>query len=238
MNKVFILLLFIVILSLVINFNVSTFGSNVNEISRLLYNGDEWNSYRLGDVYFLDENDRIYDPNFYENVLYHKTHFPGSIANEYINTNTSGRENKKLMKNIIQSKSKDTSRHNDTLFLHIRVGDVICVKDNDWMNKVNGPLYYSKVGNVTWWNDVLKYIQSNNITKVVIISGVHKKLCLQESANYISDRSAFLKENIPGLKISYRLGQSPDEDILMCYYVKHFISTGGGYGLLIKEIKK
>ena len=44
------------------------------------------------------------------------------------------------------------------------------------MNKVNGPLYYSKVGNVTWWNDVLKYIQSNNITKVVIISGVHKKL--------------------------------------------------------------
>jgi hypothetical protein len=41
-----------------------------------------------------------------------------------------------------------------------------------------------------------------------------------------------------GLVVSYRLGQSPDEDLIMCYYVKHFITTGGGYGNMIKQIKQ
>jgi hypothetical protein len=53
--------------------------------------------------------------------------------------------------------------------------------------------------------------------------------------DYIKDRARFLQEK--GLKISYSLGKSPDDDIIMCYYVKHFITTGGGFGNLINEIK-
>ena len=50
------------------------------------------------------------------------------------------------------------------------------------------------------------------------------------------DDCYILKDNLPYLDISFRLGKPPDEDILLCAYVKHFISTGGGYGNLIKEI--
>ena len=31
---------------------------------------------------------------------------------------------------------------------------------------------------------------------------------------------------------------SPDEDIIMCAHVQHFITTGGGFGNLIKEINE
>ena len=64
------------------------------------------------------------------------------------------------------------------------------------------------------------------------------KLCLEESAKYIEDRKNFLLQNIPTLNIKYNLGKSPDEDVLLCAYVKHFITTGGGYGKLIKEINE
>ena len=60
--------------------------------------------------------------------------------------------------------------------------------------------------------------------------------CLKESENYIKDRKKFLTDH--NLTVDLRLGQSPDEDLIMCFYVKHFISTGGGYGKLIKELKK
>jgi len=201
-----------------------------------LYNGDVWANYRLGDVYLLSKNDRMYDPGYYENILYHKTMYPGTIANEYINKNTLLGTNEKLLREIIEKRVKDRSIYPDTLFLHIRVGDVLCVKDNEWINKVNGPLYYSKVGDRVWWNNIIDYIRKNNISKVVIVSGSHKNKCLKESTDYLEDRKRFLEKN--GLVVSYRLGQSPDEDLIMCYYVKHFITTGGGYGNMIKQIKQ
>jgi len=201
-----------------------------------LYNGDKWANYRLGDVFLISKNNRMYSPKYFDNILYHKTEYPGTIANEYINKNTTEGKNVQLIQQIIESKTKDTYNYPDTLFLHIRVGDVICVKDNEWINQVNGPLYYSKVGDTDWWNGVLDYIAKNKITKVVIVSGSHKSECLGESMSYLDDRKEFLEKN--GLHVVYRLGQSPDEDLIMCYYVKHFITTGGGYGNMIKEIKR
>ena len=229
----------ITVILLIIAFNFFIIFSkfiSVSKLSNSLYNGNNWENYRLGDVYLLNKNDRIYDPAYFDNILYHKIKFPGTIANEYINKNQTQGKNYSLLQDIIESKTKDKLEYPDTLFLHIRVGDVICQKDNEWINKVNGPLYYSKVGDTIWWDTVLDYIKSNNITKVVILSGSHMNKCLIESAKYLEDRKNFLKEKT-GVKIEYRLGQSPDEDLVMCYYVKHFITTGGGYGKMINEVK-
>ena len=143
-----------------------------------------------------------------------------------------------MLNDIIKEFSKNNYNninYQDTLFLHIRVGDVLCEK-NEWLDNVNGPKSYSKVGDTDWWNDILTYIHKNQIKRVVIMSGSHKMSCLKESEDYIKDRKKFLIEN--GLMVDLRLGQSPDEDLIMCFYVKHFISTGGGYGNLIKELKK
>ena len=224
------ILCFFVFLSIVLAFywyNKDNFGK--------IYNGNEWDNYRLGDVYHLSKKHKLYSLLDKENVLYHKTKFPGSIANEYINKNEMDQKNYNLLKKIIDSKTIDRSEHPDTLFLHIRVGDVLCEK-NEWLDTVNGPKSYSKVGDTDWWNNILTYIHINNIKRVVIISGSHKMSCLKESKNYIKDRKKFLTDN--NLTVDLRLGQSPDEDLIMCFYVKHFISTGGGYGNLIKELKK
>jgi len=231
MNKFLLLILFLIIIFVLFNC-VSRFDG---DISKKLYNGDSWSNYRLGDVYLIDKRNRIYNENYSDNILYHKNKYIGSIANEYINANTFRGKNETLLRKIIESRTKDKRNYPDTLFLHIRVGDVICVKDDAWINQVNGPRYYSKVGDTVWWDAVIKYIKKYNIKKVVILSGSHMNKCLIESAKYIEDRKNFLTKH--GLHVSYRLGQSPDEDLIMCYYVKHFITTGGGYGNMIKEIK-
>ena len=208
---------------------------NKDNFNSPLYNGDQWNKYRLGDVYNVSKKNSLYKPWGIGNILYHKTEFPGSIANEYINRNKIDKENYNLLKEIIDSKTIDRSDNPDTLFLHIRIGDVLCEKTL-WLNKINGPKSYSKVGETDWWNDILTYIRENQINRVVILAGSHKRSCLKESEDYIEDRKKFLIEN--GLNVDLRLGQSPDEDLIMCFYGKHFISTGGGYGNMIKHLKK
>jgi hypothetical protein len=210
---------------------------NNQPVKSSLYNGDDWANYRLGDVFYQDLNSEFYDLNSDNNVLYHKNKYAGTIANEYINKNNQN-NNYKLLQNIIESRITNKNTYPDTLFLHIRVGDVLCVKDDEWLNKVNGPLYYSKVGDTNWWNKLINYIKDSNIKRVVIISGSHMNKCLTESVKYIEDRKDFLISEVPELKVEYRLGQSPDDDIILVYYVKHFITTGGGYGNMIKEIKK
>jgi GR25 family glycosyltransferase involved in LPS biosynthesis len=226
---IFVLILILILFCCVPS--ISAFTS----ITSKLYNGEKWAKYRIGDVYMLDKNTRMYDPAYFDNILYHKDSFPGTIANEYMNKNNTPGKNKELLQSIIEKRITDKKVYPDTLFLHIRVGDVLCDK-SEWLTEVDGPRHYSKVGDTIWWDNVLKYNKQNGITKVVIIAGSHLKNCLQESEEYIKDRTKFLEDN--NLKVSYRLGQSPDEDIIMCYYVKHFTTTGGGYGNLIKEIKK
>jgi len=228
-----IIIIFLVII-LIIIFLKSNFQSST--IEDQLFNGLEWADYRIGDVYMLSKKSPHYsDPTHPENLNYHKTKYPGTIASEYINKNTSDK-NPRLLLDIIDSKTKDKSKHPDTLFLHMRVGDVICNLDDPWIKKVNGPMYYSKMGDTTWWNNILDYIHKKQIRRVVIVAGTHKNQCLRQSAKYIEDRKAFLIKSFPGITVDYRLGQSPDDDIIMCSNVEHFITTGGGFGKLIKEI--
>ena len=77
---------------------------DVNNKTLHLYNGDNWANYRLGDVFYQDLQSRFYDSNFNDNVLYHKTKYPGTIANEYINKNKKN-INYPLLKEIIESNS-------------------------------------------------------------------------------------------------------------------------------------
>ena len=199
-----------------------------------LYNGDEWNNYRIGDVYYK-YSPQLYDINYEHNILYHKYKYTNSIANIYINNNiVENTTNKTLIKSIIEKKIIDKNLYSNILFIHIRVGDIFCDIENISENKITD---YSKKNNIEWWNNIISYINNNNITKVTIISGIHRNVCLEQSTNYIVDSTLFLIKNKPELKIDYRLGQNPDNDIITCYYIKHFISTGGGFGQLINDVK-
>ena len=210
-------------------------------ISAKLYNGDKWAKYRLGDVVILEPagNTGHWDPNFYDNVLYHQTDYPGSIAEEYIRKfkNSPSEHNiMRLLDIIKQRKKKNNSSvpSERALYLHIRVGDVMC-KQFSWISDAD--FHYSKKGDDDWWRNLVACILNSNIDSIVIIAGCHYNECLGESAEYIIDRTLFLMEKTK-LPIKYELGNSPDDDIIKCSDAKHFVSTGGHYGRLLKIVSQ
>jgi hypothetical protein len=220
--------------------NKSSFKPNIDDrsyIMKNLYNGDQWNKYRLGDVVFRDPKGKYYTDDFYDSVLYHEELYPGTIASEYIKLNKKLKtiSNFSLLNDIISKKQKNKNEiSKNTLILHIRVGDVMCnFKENERSTFHNK---YTKKGDTLWWNSVLGYIDKNNINEIIILSGTHFNMCIKESSDYLIDRKNFLQKNRKNLKITFRIGHSPDDDILLCKNTKHFITTGGGYGELLKNI--
>jgi hypothetical protein len=233
---ILILILVLVLILIFFNYNSSSTFKSTFSIREKLYNGDKWAKYRLGDVFVMEKNSKFYNPNFDENLLYHLTDFPDTIAYEYMKNNVSGvPRNTPLLQEIINKRriKNDFTLFNRTLVLHIRVGDVLCKKT--WKGS-EGPDFYSKKGNKIWWENVVRYINDNDINTVIILAGTHFKECLEESADYIIDRSGFLM-NKTGVNIEYRLGNSPDDDLLLVSNIKHFITTGGEYGNLLKTVK-
>jgi hypothetical protein len=220
------------IIILIINTNKNSKFTNNNSLLVSKY----WDNYRIGDVFFSPKSSKHYtDLSFYDNVLYHKDKYPGTIASEYIKRNIDSKDQDiQLLKKIIEEKKKQTKVapiDDNELILHIRIGDVLCV-NLDW-----GDIdHYSKKNDSVWWNNVIKYIKDNDISKVTILASSHKNKCINESIEYIDDRKNFLMKS--GLKVNLRTGKSPDEDILYVTNAKHFISTGGNYGKLLNTIKK
>jgi hypothetical protein len=241
MNKLLILLfsvLIITILLCLLFYNkekefkkeewLEPYNSNIEYLSKILYNGDKWNEYRLADVYNAYKN--LYSIKDKDNILYHVDKFPNSIAAEYMKRNTSLiSQNTKLLNNILNGREELTTRFKDyDLILHIRVGDILC-EYSDGRDKT-----YSKIGDFSWWKKVLSYIKKNKIKRVFILSGCHKKSCLEISSKYIENRKKFLQKH--NLVVEYRIGKSPDNDILFCKNVKHFITTSGGYGRMLGHV--
>lgn len=220
-TKKYYLLLPVLVLLFLVLFTTSYFT---------LYNGDKWNSYRIGDVFKFDKNNIHYNEYYPNNINYHKERFPDSIASEYMKRNMSSNGNNlELLKQIIDEKSTEIYISDNTLVLHMRVGDVMC----SFLPIFKEP--YNKQNNVEWWDNVVQYIQTHKINKVVIIAGTHVDTCIRESDDYIKNRSQFLK-NVTGVEIEYQIGKSPDDDIIYCRNAKHVISTGGGFGDILKLV--
>ena len=221
-----------------------------------LYNGTNWDSYRLADIILYPDYlstscsfttlHSMYKYPDTIGVKYAKRKFPflnkiqskedasifkNSEEDKYLENNGKSIQlDLNLLKSIIEEQCGNNTVHSHkTLLLHMRVGDVICSYPEDYTTR------YAKKGNKDWWNSVVEYIHRNNIDTVIILAGTHKKECVEQSAEYIKDRVTFLKEQT-GVNISYRLGNSPDEDLCYVINAKHFISTGGGYGYFLGSI--
>ena len=213
-----------------------------------LYNGDNWGAYRIGDCLrhpeYLDERHP-------HSITYHLYKYPGSIAQEYLQTKYPQLKDKyydkkafkkyidenlenlrydyPLLIEIVNKRKKNETIPENTLILHIRAGDIICGNNSNQKK-------YSKVGDTAWWNtEVVGYIKKYDITNVIILSGSHFNKCLKESKDYLMERANFLNEQT-GASVDFRLGQPPDDDILLVSGAKHFITTGGGYGELLSKI--
>ena len=207
--------------------NFSKFDK-VTDLSNSLYNGNELDGYRLADVIFYP--DYLTSKHKYINVAhlykFHNTIGTKYIKRKYtflkkinniedinlykteynafenqISNNLKDGIDIDLLNSIINEKSiKKNNVDDKTLFLHIRVGDVLCKYEG-----MSHAFDYAKKGNTVWWDTVLDYIKSNNINNVIIISGTHFKDCLVESAIYLEERKSFLQSRAD-VNVVYRIG--------------------------------
>jgi hypothetical protein len=198
-----------------------------------LYN-PKWNKYRLGDVYQYSHQNKVITK---KEIKYDLKHFPDSIAVQYLKENKEKKSNLNLLCEILRNRltnsigSIDSNKYPDTLFLHIRIGDILCAYKDDKSDS------YSKINNPEWWQkEIVDIIKKNNITKEKILAGTHMNKCIKQSTEYLLDLKKFLIENIPGLQVDIIVDKTPDEIILMCYLVKYFKTTGGNFGRLIAEV--
>jgi len=225
--------LFTVILIVLINKSNFSYDAEYNYIHDNLFK-EEWGNYRIGDVFYFSTNKEYL--NKYGDFSYHHT-YKNSIASDYLKENKQNTPNYNLLNRLIKERVTDNNTYDDTLFLHIRVGDVICEFGKNNENKVYQE-DYSKINNNNWWlKEVIEYIKKNNISKVIIVSGSHYNKCIKESTEYLINRKRFLIELIPNLKVEITIPKTPDQTLAMFYNVKHYKSTGGGFGRLITDIR-
>jgi hypothetical protein len=223
---ILIILLILIIILILINTKKPTRELKLKN----LYN-KEYHRYRIGDVYIWGKGPK------YDRVKYHEENFPNSIATKYLNLLKEGESNNKdkLMRVINNEPKLDTSPEDNSFVLHMRVGDVFCRHNGNWMSSklgVKGMInHYTKKDNPEWWRDILKFMNEKNLDKVYIIVGSHTPYCLLESEDFIMDRVNMFRKN--GKDVVLRIGNTPDEDILWVRRAKYFKSTGGGYGKVL-----
>ena len=197
--------------------------------------------YRLGDVYNGDAGKSN------EKYLYkhHTNTYPDSIAAEYLKK-TSEKKNIKVMCDIVSKRLKNIPVYD--CILHLRIGDVledIKLEDilNEWYsdnnkyvkgNSHNKILY---MRNKKYFIDKINKLHELNINKINIICGAHHKYeKYTNSSTYIDLIIDLFKENNIVSKLS--INNEPDKDLLLGVNAKYFINTGGGFSLLIKDIRK
>jgi hypothetical protein len=204
----------------------------------LLINKDYQNTntpYRLGDVWNCWSE---------EINLLHIKHFPDSIAGEYSLLNTSNiGANKDLMKEILYKRNNNKIQTKpDEMILHIRIGDVLAKHNVDsratWSGNGLWREFFCKCNDQEWWANIVSYIKYNNISKLYIMTGAHVNEGIDESYEYIQSIIKFISKTCRKVRLEYRFGNNPDDDVLFCLGAKHIQSTGGGYGELLKEVSK
>jgi hypothetical protein len=195
----------------------------------LLYYTDIF-KYRLGDAILYDE--------YYHNNINKKWYnfwFKNSIATEYWNRSKNHNDLETLY-NIIQKRSKNiTKAAEDTLIIHLRLGDVIdhLSKENvdDLLNKDLNNRY---INNYKYFD---KYINNEKIKKIILVAGYHVPGKMKKSEEYIEKIKIFLENK--GYQVDTRINKySADEDFLYMCKSKYFLKSKGMYSKLINEMVK
>ena len=202
-----------------------------------LYNGDYWKEYRIGDLYHLWHKNNVYPERnrtqvhckegrcFAINSRYHEVFFPGSIADRYHKYNTAGskKNSSAMYKAIVDYRNSTKQFEKHKCMLHLRIGDVINHSHEN----------YTKINDDSFWEGIVSKLKSNNVHEVNIVAGMHKPLDETESYKFINKIRSLLIAN--GIKVNLHLGKSPDDDIIMAFNSEFVVSSGGGYGRLLKE---
>jgi GR25 family glycosyltransferase involved in LPS biosynthesis len=197
-----------------------------------LYNSN-MTRYRLGDMIVGINLERS------DGKEWHMENYPGTIIYDYFKA-TSKPNDVQTLNFIIQKRLSKLDKIND-IALHLRIGDVI---DRDEEHSVSDIIKKSikwpanKRQYVTSWPKLKSLLEKipKNIKDITIFAGSHNVENPTKSCEYI-DRMVKLLNN-QGYTVKLRLGQHPDEDLVLMSTAPYFIPSGGGFSNLVNDIRK
>ena len=201
-----------------------------------------YNHYRLGDVV----KDKSHRNCIEGRELYYKL-YPNSIATKYMKS-TDEDKNYKLLTSIVKEYKPTLKPNENELVIHIRVGDIIddtpysvnqfLEKEIRWSGSLGGqPQDGGKenyVKPLSYYERVVEEYKKTDIRKVVLVCGGCKGRFYVKSKEYIVRIKDFFESN--NYKVNVRFGETPDDDFVYMCRSKYFISGGGGFTTIVKDI--
>ena len=195
-----------------------------------LYNGKYWDGYRLGDILYRGGGGfhmliKSIDERWVNSIAYKYKNNPNYNKQKY------GDVDLNYLINIIDNFEYEKPPSN-TLVIHLRIGDVIGMKNNNenhyWMNGVN---HYVK--DKKYYKEILKKIKKYKIKNIHIITGSHFNNNIEESTKFIDEIiDIFEKKYHTKLIIT----NNPDKDFVYMINSKYFCPSGGNFTTIIKNI--
>ena len=222
-KKIFALFL-VFILSLYIYFFTSYFGHPSEGIR-------DFKNYSIGDCIINEKlNNRF-------NRLFYRLYFNNSIADQYFRKTNKIEDYDALFEIVKKNRSKIELPPNDSLIIHLRIGDVI-----DW--EYSGPIDdalegrdgdFGYIKTYDYFEEKSKLLEKYNIKKIIIVGGYHTKEDHSRSEEYVRKVVNFLEKL--GYDITLRIDEmSPDEDFLFMSNSKYFLKSGGNYSTILNKM--
>ena len=197
------------------------------------YEGFETEMYRLGDMINNKGGGRERKGLGFD---YHIKHFPNSIATEYMLKTEKAKDFNTLLD--ITNKRQPKFYPDDTIVIHLRIGDVIDETDvslddilTDYTKFSNGLQY---VKPIKYYTNLIDTIHNYKIKKILLIGGFHRKGNHDKSLQYVNHIKQHFENN--GFKCTTRINKNTDEDFLIMCNSKYFVPSGGGFSSIIKQL--
>ena len=184
-----------------------------NMTSNNLYNGDEWDYYRLSDT--------VRGKNFNITREGIRTKWPNTLIDLFLDKVPERQNPNKMsiLASIITEKFP-IQISEPYVAIHLRLGD----RFGRWNYPVS---FFDKFE--------LSQFTCHNI---ILFCGLHNRHSMQESLLYVQEASSILEKK--GFNVILRCGNSPDDDFVLMCKANYFItaSNAGGYSELISDVRK
>ena len=187
--------------------------SNLPTSNTLTRPSDEWEAYRLGDVYW-HEWDRL-NKNTVKN-------FPDSIAADYI----AQKKERHDIETLADICTYRCGLSHDKTLLHLRLGDSVC--------KMGSQEESRRPENPELILASLKNLELNKETPIVLVSGSHTDACAEESSSYL--RQLVNTLDTAGYSTTIQ-SQEPDQDFCEMVGASTFIQGKGGFSELVSSVR-
>ena len=201
------------------------FNRRTKYIEYNLYNGEKWGpketseAYRFGDIfsgYIFDNFHNDNSPNYLRDI---EKNYPNSFGSKYVKYSgfpkSYKRNNYDILTQIFEEYNYDKP-DNETLVIHLRLGDILNPSIPKWSE-----YYY----NTDYYYDLLEKLKHNkNIKKVDIVTGLHKNMYIKESNDRLNKIRNIFEGNYP---VNVIITNDPDKDLYYMCHSKYFSKSGG-----------